>query len=99
MPGADKIPGIGPFVHLRVASADSLQYGASQPADLVASAAGMGMDALGLTDRDGLYGAVDFARACRDAGISPVIGVDLAMGEGPSAAGPVRRPAPAKGGP
>lgn len=99
VPGADKIPGIGPFVHLRVASADSLQYGASQPADLVAAAAGMGMDALGLTDRDGLYGAVDFARACRDAGISPVIGVDLAMGEGPSAAGPVRRPAPAKGGP
>ncbi|MFX4271333.1 DNA polymerase III subunit alpha [Propionibacteriaceae bacterium Y1685] len=67
-----------PFVHLRVASGYSLQYGASHPADLVARAADHDMDILGLTDRDGLYGAVRFAKACLRAGIAPVLGVDLA---------------------
>ena len=36
------------------------------------------MDTLALTDRDGTYGAVKFAQACRMAGIRPVLGVDLA---------------------
>src|SRR3712207_9271463 len=36
------------------------------------------MDTLALTDRDGTYGAVKFARACLTAGIRPVLGVDLA---------------------
>ena len=36
------------------------------------------MDTLALTDRDGTYGAVKFAQACRPAGIRPVLGVDLA---------------------
>ena len=68
-----------PFTHLHVASGYSLRYGASSPAQLVALAAEQGMTALGLTDRDGLYGAVKFAQACTDAGISPVLGVDLAV--------------------
>ncbi|MFW6596984.1 DNA polymerase III subunit alpha [Propionibacteriaceae bacterium Y2011] len=67
-----------PYVHLRVASGYSLQYGASHPADLVARAAEHEMDILALTDRDGLYGAVRFAKACTKAGIAPVLGVDLA---------------------
>jgi error-prone DNA polymerase len=37
------------------------------------------MAALALTDRDGLYGAVKFALACRSAGVRPVFGVDLAV--------------------
>ena len=37
------------------------------------------MDTLALTDRDGVYGAVKFARAARSAGIRPVLGVDLAL--------------------
>ena len=36
------------------------------------------MDTLALTDRDGTYGAVKFARACLAAGVRPVLGVDLA---------------------
>ena len=60
-----------PFVHLRVASAYSLRYGASQPATLVERAAEHEMDLLGLTDRDGLYGAVRFVQACRRFGIGP----------------------------
>ncbi|MGY1666265.1 DNA polymerase III subunit alpha [Geodermatophilus sp. SYSU D00696] len=68
-----------PFVHLHVASGYSLRYGANHPADLVARAAEHGMGALALTDRDGLYGAVKFALACRSAGVRPVFGVDLAV--------------------
>mgnify|MGYP000073565909 CR=1 FL=1 len=68
-----------PFVHLHVASGYSMQYGANHPADLVARAAEHGMSALALTDRDGLYGTVKFALACRAAGVRPIFGVDLAV--------------------
>jgi error-prone DNA polymerase len=67
-----------PFVHLHVASGYSLQYGASHPHVLVQRAAEQEMDTLALTDRDGTYGAVKFAKACLVAGIRPVLGVDLA---------------------
>ena len=67
-----------PFVHLHVASGYSLHYGASHPHALVERAAEQEMDTLALTDRDGTYGAVKFARACHAAGIRPVLGVDLA---------------------
>ena len=68
-----------PFTHLHVASGYSLRYGASTPVALVEAAAGHGMAALALTDRDGLYGAVKFAQACTAAGVAPVLGVDLAV--------------------
>lgn len=69
------------FTHLRVASGYSLQYGASHPSSLVTRAAELGMKRLALTDRNGLYGAVRFAKACLTAGISPIIGADFAVGE------------------
>ncbi len=71
-----------PFVHLRVASGYSLRYGASQPAALVDAAADAEMDTLAITDRDGLYGAVKFARACQRTGVAPVVGVDHSMADG-----------------
>ncbi|QIG42579.1 DNA polymerase III subunit alpha [Nocardioides anomalus] len=67
-----------PFVHLHVASGYSLRYGASHPHTLVERAVEHEMDTLALTDRDGTYGAVKFARACYAAGIRPVLGVELA---------------------
>ena len=67
-----------PFVHLHVASGYSLQYGASHPHALVERAVELEMDTLALTDRDGTYGAVKFAKQCLSAGIRPVLGVDLA---------------------
>ncbi len=66
------------FVHLHVASGYSMRYGTARPEDLVAQAAAMGQEALALTDRDGAYGAVAFALACRQAGIAPILGADLA---------------------
>ncbi|MGK5113487.1 PHP domain-containing protein, partial [Geodermatophilus sp. CPCC 205506] len=70
---------VDPFVHLHVASGYSMQYGANHPADLVTRAAEHGMRALALTDRDGLYGAVKFALACRAADLRPIFGVELAV--------------------
>ena len=68
-----------PFVHLHVASGYSLRYGASHPRTLVERAAEHGMDTLALTDRNGLYGAVRFAKACVIADVRPILGADLAI--------------------
>ena len=70
---------IDPFVHLHVASGYSLRYGASHPRALVERAAEHGMDTLALTDRNGLYGAVRFAKACVIADVRPILGADLAI--------------------
>jgi error-prone DNA polymerase len=71
-----------PFVHLHVASGYSLQYGASHPHVLVERAAEQEMDALALTDRDGTYGAVRFAKAAQAYRVRPILGVDLAFAAG-----------------
>ncbi|MDO5628883.1 MAG: DNA polymerase III subunit alpha [Mobilicoccus sp.] len=67
------------FAHLHVASSFSMRYGASTPECLVEAAAAADQPILALTDRDGLYGAVRFVRAASEAGIDPVLGVDLAL--------------------
>jgi error-prone DNA polymerase len=68
-----------PFAHLQVASSYSLQFGANHPEALVQRAAELGQQVMALTDRDGLYGAVQWALACQKAGIKPVLGVDIAV--------------------
>jgi error-prone DNA polymerase len=83
------------FAHLHVASWYSLRYGVARPAALVARAAELGMPALALTDRDGLYGAVKHAVSCAEAGIAPILGADMALrpprpGRAAVAAGPPR---------
>ena len=67
------------FTHLHVASSYSLRYGTATPRALAARAADLGLPALALTDRDGLYGAFKHVKACADAGIKPLLGVDLAL--------------------
>ena len=62
-----------------MASGYSLQYGASHPHVLVGRAVEHEMDTLALTDRDGAYGAVRFAKACVQGGVRPVLGVDLGV--------------------
>ena len=88
--------GSDPFVHLHVASGYSLRHGASHPRVLVERAAEHGMDTLALTDRDGAYGVVKFAKACAAAGVRPVFGVDLAVA--PVALDPPGRSARARSG-
>jgi error-prone DNA polymerase len=70
---------VDPFVHLRTVSSFSLRHGVSTPEELVERAAELGQRAIGLTDRDGLYGAVRFAQACQDAGVGAILGVDLSV--------------------
>lgn len=67
------------FVHLHVASGYSMRYGTARPEQLVERAAAWGQPALALTDRDGLYGAVKFVKACLKHQVAPVLGVDLAL--------------------
>ncbi|WP_194903011.1 DNA polymerase III subunit alpha [Quadrisphaera sp. INWT6] len=74
------------FTHLHVASGWSLQHGTDTPAALVDRAAADGQRALALTDRDGLRGAVKHVVACAQAGLVPVLGMDLAV-ELPGAGG------------
>ncbi|MFE4650582.1 DNA polymerase III subunit alpha [Streptomyces sp. NPDC056707] len=68
------------FTHLHTVSGFSLRYGASHPERLAERAAERGMDALALTDRDTLAGAVRFAKACDRAMVRPLFGVGLAVG-------------------
>ncbi|MEV8428200.1 DNA polymerase III subunit alpha [Streptomyces chartreusis] len=87
------------FAHLHTASGFSLRYGASHPERLAERASERGMDALALTDRDSLGGAVRFAKACAAAGVRPLFGVELAVeGFGLSGEGAGRRRAPVRGG-
>jgi DNA-directed DNA polymerase III PolC len=69
------------YCHLRTHSCYSFLEGLSSPAALAAAAASAGMPALGLTDHLSLTGALAFYRACREAGVQPVLGleVDLAL--------------------
>ncbi|MEU3268662.1 PHP domain-containing protein, partial [Streptomyces bacillaris] len=95
------------FTHLHTASGFSLRYGASHPERLVERAAGQGMRALALTDRDTLAGAIRFAKACMGAEgetegggeVRPIFGVDLAVASyGEGARRTVRPRTPARGG-
>lgn len=64
------------FAHLHVHTEFSLLDGMSRIPNLVAYAKELGMNALGITDHGTMYGVVDFYRACKDAGIKPIIGVE-----------------------
>jgi error-prone DNA polymerase len=89
------VPG---FTHLHTASGFSLRYGASHPERLAERASERGMDALALTDRDTLAGAVRFAKACAAAGVRPLFGAELAVGAPAPSARQARRRAPVRGG-
>ncbi len=66
-----------PFTHLHVHTEYSLLDGAARIKDLVAGAKAMGMDALAITDHGVMYGVIDFFKACKAAGIKPIIGCEV----------------------
>ena len=53
------------------------------PIDLVQASKACGMSALGLTDHHLLTGTIEFVKACKDAGIQPVIGLEIDLEQGP----------------
>ena len=65
------------FVHLHVHSEYSLLDGACRIQELPRQAAKLGQKALAITDHGNMYGVVDFYKACRAAGIKPVIGCEV----------------------
>jgi error-prone DNA polymerase len=67
------------FVHLDVRSFFSLKEGAFAPEQLAEQAAGLGMSAVAMTDRDGLYGAARFVAACERVGVRPILGASLTV--------------------
>jgi DNA polymerase-3 subunit alpha len=67
------------FTHLHVHSHYSLLEALPKISDLVEKAAEEKMDSLALTDSGNLYGAIEFYKECKDAGIKPIIGVDAYM--------------------
>lgn len=72
-----------PFIHLRARSAYSLLQSAVQAKSLVKLAAKHDMPALGLTDSNNLFGALEFSEAAAEAGVQPIVGLSLAVkGEG-----------------
>jgi len=71
-----------PYAELHCHSNFSFLDGASHPEELVAEAARLGLDALALTDHDGLYGVVRFAGTARALGMASVFGSELTLVEG-----------------
>ncbi len=68
-----------PYVELHCHSGFSFLDGASHPEELVLRAAELGYPALALTDHNGLYGAMEFAHAARNAGIQPITGAEVTL--------------------
>jgi DNA polymerase-3 subunit alpha len=65
------------FVHLHNHTEYSLLDGASRIHALVEAAAKLEMPALAITDHGVMYGAIHFYKACKDAGIKPIIGCEV----------------------
>lgn len=65
------------FVHLHNHSEYSLLDGLSKIDDMVAQAKELGMTSLAITDHGNMYGAIKFYKACKDAGIKPIIGCEI----------------------
>lgn len=65
------------FVHLHVHTEYSLLDGAARIKQLVNKAAQLNMPALAITDHGVMYGVIDFYKACKKAGIKPIIGCEV----------------------
>jgi len=65
------------FVHLHVHSEYSLLDGACRIDDMAACAKELGQNALAITDHGVMYGAVNFYKAAKKAGIKPIIGCEV----------------------
>jgi error-prone DNA polymerase len=68
------------YAELHCRSNFSFLTGASHPEHLVEVAGALGLDALAMTDRNGVYGIVRFAEAARTIGLPTVFGVEIECG-------------------
>src|SRR5579872_2556569 len=71
------------YAELHAHSNFTFLEGGSHPEELVEVAAALGLSALALTDCDGLYGAVRFAKAAAERRLPAIIGSTLRFSDGP----------------
>src|SRR5262245_44462490 len=71
-----------PFVHLHCHTHYSLLDGASRIPELVQHVKDLGMNAVAITDHGNLYGAIEFYRECKAAGVNPIIGYEAYVAVG-----------------
>lgn len=64
------------FTHLHTHSHYSLLQALPKIPELIEAAKKEGMESLALTDNGNMYGAIEFYKECKKAGIKPIIGVD-----------------------
>lgn len=67
------------YVELHCHSSYSLREGASSPRELIEQARALGYKTLALTDHDGLYGAMEFAKLAEGNGIQPITGAEITI--------------------
>ncbi len=66
-----------PFTHLHLHTEYSLLDGACRIEQLVRRVKELGQTAVAITDHGVMYGVIDFYRACKAAGVKPVIGCEV----------------------
>ncbi len=65
------------FAHLHVHTEFSLLDGACRIRELPKLVKSMGQEACAITDHGVMYGVIDFYRACKEAGVKPIIGCEV----------------------
>ena len=65
------------FVHLHLHTEYSLLDGACRIKELAGRVKELGQTAVAITDHGAMFGVIDFYRACKGAGIKPVIGCEV----------------------
>ncbi|WP_040207665.1 DNA polymerase III subunit alpha [Neobacillus jeddahensis] len=65
------------FIHLHVYSAYSLLTSTASVPELIASAKRKGFSALALTDRNVMYGTIEFYKLCKQHNLKPIIGLTV----------------------
>src|SRR3989338_6471804 len=73
---------MGKFTHLHTHSHYSLLDGLAKIDDLVSRTKELGMDSLAITDHGNVYGAVEFYKKAKAAGIKPILGVEAYIAPG-----------------
>jgi error-prone DNA polymerase len=73
------MPGTPAYVELHCHSAFSFGHGSSLPDELIARAAELGYNALGLTDHDSVSGSMEFAMAARDSPVRTILGAEVTV--------------------
>lgn len=67
------------FVHLKATSEFSITQSINRIPDLINKASKDGMESIALTDKNGLFGAVNFYTKARAKGLKPILGIDITI--------------------